>query len=261
MKQWRLVFGAAALLVVRLPANAQCNCGWPVSAERTYASSPAEVDLPYYAVHFRKAARQSMELVAVYHRFSKKGHIRRTFISLDESNWQRSKSTFAANGDQVPVGSTPEWDPKDPSFGLKVSEGHLSVSKDYGKSWTIVPDDDAFQHPVTIKGQAEAFASLDAQRLHHYSVGSWQKLIVFAIVFDAAEHGTVYLVSNQGIFKGCDYAKSWVFLPVPTEMLFSVHSLAINPANSANLAIGTTDGVYISHDGGCTFKRVDVPRD
>jgi hypothetical protein len=258
MTHWNLVFTIFSALVwppILLPNP--CSCGLPIYSERTYVPAPAEVDLPYYSVRFHPVHHRSMELVAVLHRFSNRGSARTTFISFNGANWKTSEANLAYDDQLVEIGPAPVWAIKDLNFGLKFAEGHLTVTRNHGDSWALVHDDDLLERPVTLKGRAEAVAALEARGLHsHFSVAAWQKLIIFSIVFDPVEPGSVYLISNQGIFKGCDYANSWTLLPVPAEMLFSVYSLAINPDNSSDLAVGTTDGVYISHDGGCTFARI-----
>ncbi|PYP90848.1 MAG: hypothetical protein DMG65_10095 [Candidatus Angelobacter sp. Gp1-AA117] len=236
--------------------DTKCSCGMPIAAERSYMSPPAEVDLPYFDVYFRHSKGHPVELLAVRHEFSEHSSKRTMSGSVDEHTWKTSSnSKISSDRKLIALAQMTIWDPSNHEFGLRVHHSQIFMTNDRGRSWTSVLDHNLLEKPVILKGHAEAVAASEAHGLHsHYSIASWQGLQIVEMIFDINKSGTIYLLTNQGVFKSCNRAQSWNLLPVATEQLFSVRSIAINPMNSANLAIGTTDGVYISRDGGCSFE-------
>lgn len=237
------------------------NCGLSITSKRSYLPPPADVDLPYYTASFHSGRGGVIEIVAVRHEFSAQGEKSVVSTSGDGVTWRPLHSTSVpsplSNGPFAALGKAVKWDPEDSGFGLKSEGNELTVTKDHGKSWAPTGQESILEEPVTLRGQQRALAALQARGLKsHYSVGSWQRLVIFDIAFGGVHRGTVYLISNKGIFKSSDYAQSWRLLSVGITRLFSVSSLAINQRDPAELLVGTTDGLYMSRDGGCTFKQV-----
>ena len=73
------------------------------------------------------------------------------------------------------------------------------------------------------------------------------------IVVDPTNSNTIYLATDQGIFKSIDGGNTWQHLRVEAAN-FGVFDLTIDPVHSNNLYF-TNDAFYRSQDGGNTWEK------
>lgn len=127
--------------------------------------------------------------------------------------------------------------------------GKLGVvkSKDCGRTWSAV-------------GQQRLMASRPVYRLERELgttfVGAPSVLEVRQIAVDPANNRIVFVVSNKGIFRSVDGGQTWCLLNLGFDELDSIHSMAILPTRTEELAVGTRYGSFYSTDRGCTFTKI-----
>lgn len=82
---------------------------------------------------------------------------------------------------------------------------------------------------------------------------------IFQFVIDPSDENIVYVVSSKGVYRSFDGGQTWCLLDLGFDVIDSIHSLAINPANPEEVFVGTRYGTYYSSDRGCRFKKIFPP--
>ncbi len=75
---------------------------------------------------------------------------------------------------------------------------------------------------------------------------------VNTVQFDPVHPDTIYVGTNQGVFKSMDLGQTWQARNKGLSSLF-ISSIAIDRENSTQVYAGNGDGVYQSQDGGATW--------
>jgi hypothetical protein len=57
-----------------------------------------------------------------------------------------------------------------------------------------------------------------------------------------------------------DGGKNWVLLDLGFDELDGIDSVVINRNDPAQIFVGTFEGLYTSHDRGCHFESITIPR-
>lgn len=92
-------------------------------------------------------------------------------------------------------------------------------------------------------------------------------LSIGCLVRDPNQNKTIYAGTGEGfrnidalrgagIYKSTDNGSTWSVLPGSTDFI-GVNRIAIAPGNSKNILVGVRKGLFLSTDGGTTFKLVN----
>jgi photosystem II stability/assembly factor-like uncharacterized protein len=74
------------------------------------------------------------------------------------------------------------------------------------------------------------------------------------VAVDPADADLVYVATDLGIYASQNAGGNWVELPAPSQPA-SAYAVAVDPSNSSRLLVSIDrDGVYLSEDGGQTWK-------
>lgn len=76
------------------------------------------------------------------------------------------------------------------------------------------------------------------------------------IIVDPSDSQIVFFISNKGLYRSIDGAKTWCILDLGFDQLRSVSSMVLNPANPQELYVGTSNGIFQSRDRGSHFERI-----
>jgi hypothetical protein len=146
--------------------------------------------------------------------------------------------------------------PSDPDIMVGHGISEVAITRDGGKNWTAVGQHAELEAPAPLKGYVESLAEIKKKGLKptaEWPFG-WTYLRIVQIAFQPNDVNTFYLVTNKGIYKTQDGAKSWRLLDTGVWSLFGLHSLYIDPTNSRRIFVGTNTKVLVSDDAGCHFS-------
>jgi hypothetical protein len=183
------------------------------------------------------------------------------YVSHDRGdNWELFTSQVSASSSELtPAFPVLGISPSNPRLMFAFSDTGLLRTKDGGKTWSMVGEQEDLEALANIEGQKEALIELERRGLRSaYSTASrsWRRLRVSQILFEPESERTVYLVTNKGLYRSVDGGETWCLLRVGSNRLGAIDSLAINPSNVQELFVGAEGGLFRSRDAGCTFTRV-----
>jgi len=177
------------------------------------------------------------------------------YVSYDAGdNWSLLSSElrgFSAEGH-----CTLGINPSNPNMMIAHGRKGVVISRDGGRKWSPVGQQAELEKPAPLKGYAEALAERKRRglKLERQWPFDWTYLIIMQIEFDPDSEKAVYLVTNKGVFKSEDGARSWCLLDTGTWILFGVGPLYIDPMNPKRIFLGTDKRVLVSEDAGCHFR-------
>jgi photosystem II stability/assembly factor-like uncharacterized protein len=152
--------------------------------------------------------------------------------------WSRLVSRLE---DQVPIGISDSN--SDVMYGLGVN-GKLMRSVDGGTSWAATSDLPLIKVIANVSiGELGKPLRLDM-------------LYITQIVVDGQDQNVVYLLSRIGVMRSVDGGVSWRLLDLGFDELDSLNSLAESSGPRPQVIVGSTRGLFISSDSGCTFSHV-----
>jgi len=144
--------------------------------------------------------------------------------------------------------------PSNPRVMFAVGSEGVVKSTNGGKTWVPVGQQKELSAPPYIPGRAERQAKLfPGIRFGPVPVE------IYRIVVDLRDEDVVYIVSNKGLYRTLDSARTWCLLNTGPDILDNVNSLGLNPADPQELFVGTRLGTLYSKDRGCHFERIYPP--
>jgi len=147
-------------------------------------------------------------------------------------------------------------DPVDPARILGHGKSGVVMTMDGGRSWKPVGQQAALEAPAEIEGRREAIAAKGPSGKSIPLYPRFSYLAVHQIEFDPANRNVIYLVTNKGLYKSEDAARTWCLVYAGTPALSELHSLVFDPVESNRLFLGSRERVLVSDDGGCNFRTL-----
>ncbi len=84
---------------------------------------------------------------------------------------------------------------------------------------------------------------------------------VFSLCVDGRDPQTVFASACSGIYRSSNRASDWTRLKVlPDRMVVRTQVVYVDPTDSLRVFGGTTEGLFVSRDGGRTWRRTTGPR-
>jgi hypothetical protein len=145
-------------------------------------------------------------------------------------------------------------DPSDTARMLAHGASGVVMTTDGGRSWKPVGEQAALEAPAEIQGRREAIEAKGASGMSIPLYPRFSYLAVYEFDFDPANGNVIYLVTNKGLYKSEDAARTWCLVYSGTPALSEVHSLVFDPTDSKRLYLGTRSRVLVSDDAGCHFR-------
>lgn len=145
--------------------------------------------------------------------------------------------------------------PSDPNRMIGRGESGLVMTMDGGKSWSPVGQQADLEAPAELKGRREELA----RRPDGASIPLYPEFTYLAVLQIEFQHGStnvIYLVTNKGLYKTEDSARTWRLIYAGAPSYYELNSLLIDRENPSRLFLGTRDKVLISEDGGCHFRTL-----
>jgi hypothetical protein len=176
------------------------------------------------------------------------------YVSHDSGdNW----SMFAANlrGYSVDEPSKMGIDPSNTQRMIGHSGSGIDMSTDGGKTWFRVGEQSDLEKPAEIEGLRDEITKR-SEELTIPEHASFTHLSVSQIEFDPHKSNIIYLVTNKGLYKSENSARTWCLIYPGRPSIGEVHSLVIDPEKSDRLFLSTHTQVLESEDGGCHFRVV-----
>lgn len=178
------------------------------------------------------------------------------YVSRDAGdNW----AIFAPS---LRVGETNEHtqlgiNPSNPQVMVGHATSGVVISRDGGKNWLPVGQQAELEEPANLAGRKEGLTALSKRGLvaFHGMHPPMTHLKIRQIVFRPGDRKVIYLVTNKGLYKTVDSAKSWDLVYVGNPpLLYGIKSLFLDRSDAERLYLGTRDRVLVSEDGGCHFR-------
>ena len=140
-------------------------------------------------------------------------------------------------------------DPSNPAvmfgYGKSTLVGLLKTS-DGGATWVLTRQQKLMEaRPLLV----------EEQRGPHI-LGVTPGLRVYQIAIDPTATNSVYVISNKGVYRSSDGGDTWCLLNTGIDFLDSTYSLAFDPADAAQIFLGTRFGILYSEDRGNSFRRI-----
>jgi hypothetical protein len=170
--------------------------------------------------------------------------------------------------------------PSNPSVMYGYADGDLIKSVDAGRTWTPLflkqelSRDRVLSHGFRVEfANKSAFGDkplVDPGEMGGADAGFQDYYLrqlglprqrLSQIIVDPTNENTVYVVAEAGLYRSMDGGKNWVLLDLGFDELDGIDSIAINQNDPAQIFVGTFEGLYTSHDGGCHFENVIIPAD
>jgi hypothetical protein len=146
-------------------------------------------------------------------------------------------------------------DPSDPNRMIGHGKSGLVMTMDGGKSWSPVGQQADLEAPAELKGRREELARRkDGASIPLYPEFTY--LALLQVEFQPGNSNVIYLVTNKGLYKTEDSARTWRLIYGGKPSYFEINSLWIDRENPSRLFLGTRDKVLVSEDGGCHFKTL-----
>lgn len=139
-------------------------------------------------------------------------------------------------------------DPVNPKIIYGQAKSGLVKSTDGGATWVPVGQQRELERLPEVKLENQA-TTADAPK-------PIILLQVRQIVVDPSSENAVYLITNKGIYRSNDGAQNWCLLDTGNDFIDSTYSMALDPAKTSSLFVGTRFGVLLSEDGGSHFRRI-----
>jgi hypothetical protein len=128
---------------------------------------------------------------------------------------------------------------------IGVGQKSVVISRDGGRTWLPVGEQEVLEQPATLKGWTGDRA-----------VPEWAYLQIQQIEFQPDNENVVFLLTNKGLYRSDDGVQTWCLLDTKIERLFQVGSLVIDPSNPRRIYVGTDQQVVVSDDSGCHFRTL-----
>jgi photosystem II stability/assembly factor-like uncharacterized protein len=177
------------------------------------------------------------------------------YVSFDAGdNW--SLLTEEVQNERSMEGCPLGISPSNPAHMIAHGRTSLIVSRDGGKKWKPIGDRIEMEKPAQLQGYAENLAALKRKGLPVAREWpfEWTYLLIKQIQFTRDEESVAFLVTNKGLYKTIDGARTWCLLDTGPRKLFDVHSLYIDPTRRGRIFVGTRLKVLVSDDLGCHFR-------
>jgi hypothetical protein len=174
------------------------------------------------------------------------------YVSFDEGDdWTLLTTEIQAGrrlGEGCPLGISPS----NPEWMIAHGQSSVVISQDGGKNWKPVGESNYLERPVRFykyEGTAENGAAIGSEKapLDH------DFLIVKQIEFLPRQKLIAFLLTNKGLYRTVDGAKSWRLLDTGPHKVFYLRNLYIEPTVGGRMFVGTIDKILISQDLGCHF--------
>ena len=130
------------------------------------------------------------------------------------------------------------------------------LSHDGGKHWDPVGEASYLEQPAPLEGYADGLAKTEKKGVivENKWPFDWTYLIIKKIAFLPRSDEIAFLLTNKGLYRTDDRAKSWRLLDTGLHKLFDLRNLYIEPAPEGRIYIGTTEKILASDDLGCKFR-------
>jgi photosystem II stability/assembly factor-like uncharacterized protein len=116
-------------------------------------------------------------------------------------------------------------------------KGQIIQSLDGGLNWNVINDTvPSFLSGVKIK--------------------NWRSGIIGTVRQFFVDDNRLILVTSAGVLQSVNKGKDWRLLDLGFDEIDSVNSAAIS---EHRLYVGTVQGLFVSANGGCTFKKISSP--
>ena len=144
-------------------------------------------------------------------------------------------------------------DPYNSNRMIAHGKSGLVITTDGGKVWSPVGQQADLEAPAELKGRREELA----RRTDSDSISLFPDFTYLAlqqVEFQRGDQNVIYIVTNKGLYKTEDSARSWSLIYAGSPSYYELDSLWLDPNNPHRLFLGTRDKVLMSEDGGCHFK-------
>ena len=181
-------------------------------------------------------------------------HLPGAYFSRDAGDhW----SMFAPNlgGDRPDERVLLAIDPSKPDRMIGHGKSGLVMTLDAGRSWFPVGQQADLEAPAELKGRREELA----RRPDGASIPLYPEFTYLAVLEIEFQHGSpdvIYLVTNKGLYKTQDSARTWRLIYAGGPSYYALNSLWIDREKPSRLFLGTRDKVLISDNGGCHFRTL-----
>jgi len=146
-------------------------------------------------------------------------------------------------------------DPSNPNRMIGHGKSGLVMTKDGGKSWFPMGQQAELEAPAELKGRREELAKRpDGASISLYPAFTY--LALLQVAFQSDNSNVIYLVTNKGLYKTEDSARTWRLIYAGAPSYYELNSLWIHSENPNRLFLGARYKVLISQDGGCNFKTL-----
>lgn len=152
--------------------------------------------------------------------------------------------------------------PSNPQMMIGHATSGMVMSEDGGKTWLPVGQQADLERPADLAGRKEGLETA-AKRGLVAAYGLYPRMThlkVQQVAFQPGNSRVIYLLTNKGLYKTVDSARSWklVYVPKPyvgkPPLLYGITSLFLDPSDANRLYLGTLDKVLVSDDAGCHFR-------
>ncbi|MFI5303179.1 MAG: WD40/YVTN/BNR-like repeat-containing protein [Nitrospiria bacterium] len=145
-----------------------------------------------------------------------------------------------------------QWYPA--NIGLK---GHVSVVNGFA----FYPKDPRIIFTATTVG---VFKSPDEGKEWIEKVGTMESVYAVSLQFDPHNSNLLFVGTSGGMYKSGDLGENWdkkndglIKDEVGSAMSLGVNSILMNPNLVNDILVGTTAGIYRSHDGGEHWSKIN----
>jgi len=160
------------------------------------------------------------------------------YVSHDGGDAWNEFATVLVGGNMLGIS------PRDPSVMLGLGRDGIMKTADGGTHWFKVS---SLTLPNVKPSPATATKIIGGDAF-------WPE--IHQVAFDRQNPGIVYLVSNLGLYRSQDSGESWCLLNLGFDILGGINSIAINSAQTNEIVVGTSLGVFWSQDKGNTFAQI-----
>lgn len=183
------------------------------------------------------------------------------YVSRDAGDTWRLLTRDLVAGSPFGVGGT------SPLFMLGLEKAGLMASRDGGRNWAAVGQQQWLNNTIEITGRKSKLAALRVQgHEQEQRLRGGVPLRIHEILLSPSDTGSIYLRTNAGLIVSQDFGQTWNVCPVGGKTLDIVNAAVFIPSNPHEILISTNSSatassqILLSRDGGQTYAIVYTSR-